>query len=246
MNTFAASGSPMSPRSITARAVCSPAPRNVSGAHPSAHAALASRARTSAAPSASSTPSGFSLNVALPASSAARLTAACASGGVRFTTASMSGSASTVVEASAPGAPNFAASSSARPASSSTHAASSTKPSCEIVCAYVRLITPHPTIATRLSGAHDAPRVAVAHEVVVAALDRVEHVGRAAVELDDVPARGRARGRARRACRPHRRRPRPSGSAARRPARPSRAAARRALRARSRAAAGSEPPTCAQ
>ena len=39
MNAFAASGSPMSPRSITARAVCSPAPRNVSGAQPSGDAA---------------------------------------------------------------------------------------------------------------------------------------------------------------------------------------------------------------
>ena len=54
-----------------------------------------SPALTSSCPSASSTPSGFSLNVAFPASSAVRLTAECASGGVRFTTASISGSAST-------------------------------------------------------------------------------------------------------------------------------------------------------
>ena len=50
MNAFAASGSPMSPRSITARALWSPAPRNVSGAQPSRVSCSRARARRVACP----------------------------------------------------------------------------------------------------------------------------------------------------------------------------------------------------
>ena len=62
----AVSGVPMSPRSMIRRAVCSPAPRNVSGAQPSRTPA-ASAVFSSPSPDSRSSENGFSVQTCLPA-----------------------------------------------------------------------------------------------------------------------------------------------------------------------------------
>ena len=87
---MAVSGVPMSPRSISRRAVCSPAPRNVSGAQPSRSPAASadfSRPR----PDSRSSENGFSVQTCLPALTAAVATSTCAAGMVRLTMISTSG-----------------------------------------------------------------------------------------------------------------------------------------------------------
>ena len=87
---MAVSGVPMSPRSMSRRAVCSPAPRNVSGAVPRrmpAASAVFSRPR----PDSRSSENGFSVQTCLPASTAAVATSTCAAGMVRLTMISTSG-----------------------------------------------------------------------------------------------------------------------------------------------------------
>ena len=87
---MAVSGVPMSPRSISRRAVCSPAPRNVSGAVPRRMPA-ASAVLSSPSPESRSSENGFSVHTCLPALTAAVATSTCAAGMVRLTMISTSG-----------------------------------------------------------------------------------------------------------------------------------------------------------
>ena len=90
MIVCADNGSPMSPRAMARRAVCTPGPSTVSGATPTsspAASACSSRAR----PLARSTLIGFSDQTCLPAAIARLATSACTAGMVRLTTTSTSG-----------------------------------------------------------------------------------------------------------------------------------------------------------
>ena len=93
MTTEAVSGVPIAPASISRRMVCSPGPRNVSGAQPSRRPA-ASACAISASADARSSAIGFSFNTCLPAASAAEATSAWAAGTVRLTISSTSSRAS--------------------------------------------------------------------------------------------------------------------------------------------------------
>ena len=90
ITVWADNGSPMSPRAIARRAVCTPGPSTVSGATPTSSPA-ASAFASSSRPLSRSTLIGFSDQTCLPASIASPDTCAWTAGMVRFTTSSTSG-----------------------------------------------------------------------------------------------------------------------------------------------------------
>src|ERR1700722_664759 len=188
-------GSPMTPSSISRRAVCSPAPSTVSGAQPTrtpARTAAASRAR----PAVVSRARGFSFQTCWPAATACPATSACAAGMVRLTTSSTSGCAMAWAALPTPGTPYLAACALAR--SRSRLAQNSTRRSGKEVRLprYSSLIVPQPMTATptgsvvtglaACGGTHRLGQ-APAGPPGQAVPDRGHHVGRAPVELDHAP-----------------------------------------------------------
>ena len=143
----AACGTPMAPASMRRRAVCSPAPRTVSGAQPTRRPARPASA-SSIRPAAASSASGFSIQTCLPAASASRATAACAAGTVRLTTISTSASSTACRALPAPGTPYLAACALARARSRSAQYSTRRSGNEVRLRRYSSLMVPQPTTAT--------------------------------------------------------------------------------------------------
>ncbi len=143
----AVSGAPIAPPSTRRRAVCRPAPRNVSGAvatrRPDAWAASSSWR-----PLSRSRANGFSVQTCLPAARTWSATSTCAFGIVRLTTISTASSASSCSTVPNAGMPYFFACSSARPRSRSATKRTSTSGNVVRLSRYCELMTPAPITPT--------------------------------------------------------------------------------------------------
>src|SRR4051812_28373476 len=190
ISASAVSGRPIAPSSMSRRAVWSPAPRNVSGAHPTRSPAFRA-ASSSARPSARPDASGFSFQTCLPAAIASCATSAWAAGIVRFTTISTSGWPSTTSGSPAAATSNSAARARATSGSRSPIATTVVSGKAARFLRYSELMLPAPTIPMPTGPLRSRSAIDDRREEFAARPNRRHQVARGVVELDDPEGRRR-------------------------------------------------------